>query len=69
MKKTIFLLLFAFTIQSASAEFINIGVLASKKVLSIDFSIRAGQYAIFTENGKLKDLNSKDLIRVEYHQG
>ena len=39
-----------------------------KSFKSIDFSTRAGQ-CNFTENGKLKDLNSKDLIRVEYHQG
>ena len=69
MLRTLFLFLTCLLLQKANAEFINIGVLASKKVTSIDFSTRAGNYAIYTEKGKLKDLNSKAIIRVEYKGG
>jgi len=48
------------------AEFINIGILNSQPVKELSFSVRAGKYALFTEQGKVKDFTSgsKVLIRL-----
>lgn len=51
------------------AEFINIGIFASKKINSFEFSVRAGKYALFTENGKLKDLPPKAQLNIKYSNG
>ena len=62
----LFAVLFSFGVH---AEFINIGIFASQKVESFDFSIRAGKYALFTESGKVKELNSKNILNVSYEEG
>lgn len=55
--------------QSLFAEFINIGILKSEKSKSIVFHVRAGQYAIFTENGKLADVDSKSDVKLKLNEG
>ncbi|MEQ8625663.1 MAG: SpoIID/LytB domain-containing protein [Vicingaceae bacterium] len=69
MIKKLCLLLLVLSSYSAQAEFINIGIFASKKVTSFEFSVRAGKYVIYTEQGKLKDLNSKAKLSVRYVDG
>ena len=51
---------------SAQAEFINIGIFASKKVNSFEFTVRAGKYALFNGNGKIKDLPAKAKLTIIY---
>jgi stage II sporulation protein D len=62
----LFPFLFCFALH---AEFINIGVFASKKVNSFTFSVRAGKYALFTEAGKIKELESKASLNIKYVDG
>tara|TARA_R110002096_G_scaffold353021_2_gene546299 strand:- start:955 stop:2091 length:1137 start_codon:yes stop_codon:yes gene_type:complete len=50
----------------AHAEFINIGIFNSKKIQSFDFSIRAGKYALYTENGKIKEFESGSVISIQF---
>jgi stage II sporulation protein D len=59
-------LILSFSVQ---AEFINIGVFASKKINAFQFSIRAGKYAIYTENGKLKELSTKNSLNLHFSNG
>lgn len=54
---------------SLHAEFINIGIFASKKVNSFEFSVRAGKYALFSGNGKIKDLAPKSKLTIKYVAG
>ncbi len=62
----IFAFFICFTLH---AEFINIGVFASKQINSFDFSVRAGKYALFTESGKIKELDSKATLSIKYVDG
>jgi len=62
----IFAFFICFTLH---AEFINIGVFASKQINSFDFSVRAGKYALFTESGKIKELDSKATLNIKYVDG
>jgi len=67
--KKIFLLFFLLKIGFVKAEFINIGIFHSKKISSFEFSIRAGKYAIFTESGKVKELDSKSTLSIRFSEG
>ena len=69
MRKLLFSFLFLFFCFSAQAEFINIGVFASKKVNSFEFSVRAGKYALFSESGKIKEIDSKASLTIKYVNG
>lgn len=63
-------LLLAFLVSfAAHAEFINIGIFASTKVNNFTFSVRAGKYALFSESGKVKELNSKSTLNIKYTDG
>lgn len=50
--------------QLAQAEFINIGVLGRYNLSKIEFNTRAGKYAIFTEKGKLREVDSKSTLEI-----
>lgn len=50
----------------ARAEFINIGVYHGKNIKSFEFSIRAGKYSLFSEKGKLLELEGGSKVRVVY---
>lgn len=69
MRKLLSLSLFIIICLTAHAEFINIGVFASKKVNSFEFSVRAGKYALFSESGKVKELDSKAVLSLKYIDG
>lgn len=63
MKKILFIFLILLC-QIANAEFINIGVLGSHDINQLQFKTRAGKYAIFTEKGKLKEVDSKSTLEI-----
>ncbi|MFT6200783.1 MAG: stage II sporulation protein D, partial [Vicingaceae bacterium] len=69
MRKLLSLLVTLVFFLSLHAEFINIGVFASKTVNSFDFSVRAGKYALFSESGKIKELDSKSSLSIKYIDG
>lgn len=48
----------------AKAEFINIGIYHKKNLSAFEFSVRAGTYSIFTEQGKIHDLTSSSSVKV-----
>ncbi len=64
MRYSLFFLLF-FLFQQLSAEFINIGLLQSESIKTFQFDTRAGQYALFSESGKLMDLDSKKSVEFK----
>ena len=66
MSRLFLLLLSLFFFLKAEAEFINIGIHTSKNVKSFEFYVKAGKYSLFTEFGKLIEIDSKSAIRVEY---
>jgi stage II sporulation protein D len=63
--KNLLLLLLIILSNFLHAEFINIGVLVSKSINQIEFNARAGKYAIFTEKGKLKEIDLKATIEIK----
>ena len=69
MRKLLSLFLFLSFCFSAQAEFINIGVFASKNIKSFEFSVRAGKYALFSESGKIKEIESKANLTIKYVDG
>ena len=69
MIKKLFFTFLLFSSLLAQAEFINIGIFASKNVTVFEFSVRAGKYVIYTEHGKLKELNSKSKLNIRYVNG
>jgi stage II sporulation protein D len=69
MRKLLSLLVTLIFCLSLHAEFINIGVFASKTVHSFAFSVRAGKYALFSESGKIKELDSKSNLSIKYING
>lgn len=49
----------------AKAEFINIGILNSQSIEKFSFSVRAGKYTLFTEQGKVQEFNSDDQVFIQ----
>ncbi len=60
------LILLLFISGILNAEVLNIGVLNNKKVTSFIFSPQVGSYAVFTENGKLTEINLEDVFQLTY---
>jgi stage II sporulation protein D (peptidoglycan lytic transglycosylase) len=48
------------------AEIVNIGILKGKKITSFIFSPQEGKYAVYTENGKLEDLDNTEILELSY---
>lgn len=65
MKKILFLLSIIISLSS-QAEFINIGIYYGQNVESFEFSIHAGKYALFSEKGKVSDLENTSSVLVSY---
>ncbi len=62
----LFLFISFFTFSNVvSAEYINIGILNSKKITEFTFSVRAGKYALFSSKGKVKEFNSGESIIIK----
>lgn len=55
-----------FVFQNVVAEIVNIGILQNNKVTSFVFQPEEGNYSIFTEKGKLMDLDNSDLLELKY---
>lgn len=53
--------------QQAAAEIVNIGIYNTNKVTSLVFHPEEGSYSIFTEKGKLLELDNSDLLELKYH--
>ncbi len=60
---------FTFLFSQLSAEFINIGVLRSHSIQQFDFHPRAGKYVLFTERGKIKEINNQSIVQVSVKEG
>ncbi len=60
--QSFFLFLFFLISQAAIAEFIDVGILRTQKIYQIEFQPRAGKYTIYTEEGKLYDVNSSSKV-------
>lgn len=66
MKKTLIILfLICASTLSLKAEFINIGILTSQNISSFSFSVRAGEYTLFTEKGKLVEFGSGSIVTIQ----
>lgn len=63
MRKLFIVLLFLISSQ-LRAEFINIGIVTSKNVRELSFSVRAGKYALFTEKGKVAEFTSENEVTI-----
>ena len=68
--KKLFLIFFISTLAiTVRAEFINIGIFYSKDIQSFQFQVRAGKYTLYSEHGKIKELDNNTPIRVDYKEG
>jgi stage II sporulation protein D len=66
LKSLICILFFVLSSIFVQAELINIGIFTDYSVSHFEFNPRAGSYTIFTEKGRLKEINSQDVITVKY---
>ena len=64
-KITILILLF-FVVITAKAELINIGILDKQAVTSFVFYPQIGKYVVYTESGKLLDIDNTEIIEISY---
>jgi len=49
-----------------SAEIVNIGIYHNNKITSFIFHPEEGSYSVFTEHGKLLDLDKSELLELKY---
>ncbi|SRR5690554_6863693 len=66
MKKYILFFFCFLSINTLKAEYLNIGILGAKEIKSFKFSIQAGQYVLFSEEGKVLSLDSTTEVQVVY---
>ncbi|MBL4592703.1 MAG: SpoIID/LytB domain-containing protein [Flavobacteriales bacterium] len=52
--------------QIASAEIVNIGIYHKHKITSFVFHPEEGSYSVFTEQGKLIDIDKSDILELKY---
>jgi stage II sporulation protein D len=52
--------------QSAAADIINIGIFHNSKITSFSFLPVEGSYSVFTEHGKLLDLDNSELLQLKF---
>jgi len=62
----IFLFSIPILFQVVFAEIINIGIQHKSKITSFIFHPEEGTYSVFTEQGKLLDLDKSDLLELKY---
>jgi stage II sporulation protein D len=53
-------------LQSVSAEIVNIGIYHTRKMTAFVFHPEEGNYSVFTEQGKLLDIDNSDLLEIRY---
>ena len=68
MLKKLALLLISTTLffQGAIADIINIGIYHHRKITSFTFQTEEGSYSVFTEHGKLLELDSTELLTLQF---
>ncbi|MBW6481993.1 MAG: SpoIID/LytB domain-containing protein [Vicingaceae bacterium] len=67
MKKAILLLfLLSLFIQTAFAEMLNIGILDKQAVTSFIFYPQEGKYIVYTESGKLEEIDNTEIIELSF---
>jgi len=62
-------ILFFFTVllfNSAVADIINIGIYHNSKITSFAFHPEEGNYSVFTEHGKLLELDNSELLELKF---
>ncbi len=52
--------------QHTSAEIINIGIYHNSKITAFAFHPEEGSYSVFTEHGKLLDLDKSELLELRF---
>ena len=55
-----------FLIQLSFAEIVNIGIYHNSKITSFIFHPEEGNYIVFTEQGKLLELDKSELLEIKY---
>jgi len=63
---TIFIVFTALLFQSAAADIINIGIYHNSKITSFTFHPIEGSYSVFTEHGKLLELDNSELLELQF---
>ncbi len=68
LKQIAILVSFIFLLGKFSyAEIVNIGIYNTNNINSLVFHPEEGSYSIFTEQGKLMDIDNTDLLEIKYH--
>ena len=67
--KFIIFIFFALSTFLGKAEIVNIGILHQSKITSFIFSPQFGSYTIYTENGKLAEIENDEIIQLSYSNG
>lgn len=63
---SIFCVIILMLIQHTYAELVNIGIYHKSKITSFIFHPEEGNYSVFTEQGKLLDLDKSELLELTY---
>ncbi|PJB14182.1 MAG: hypothetical protein CO118_09955 [Flavobacteriales bacterium CG_4_9_14_3_um_filter_32_8] len=63
---TIFLVLLFFLFQNVYSEIVNIGIYHTDKITSFIFLTEQGSYSVFTEKGKLLDIDNSEVLELKY---
>ena len=53
--------------QSATADIINIGISHKSRITSFSFHPEEGSYSVFTEHGKLLELDNSELLELTFN--
>lgn len=67
MKKILVILITLTLCLNLRAELVNIGIYHKSKITSFVFHPNKGTYSIFTEKGKLIDIDNGELVEVKYN--
>ncbi|NQX99132.1 MAG: hypothetical protein HRT73_14830 [Flavobacteriales bacterium] len=62
----IFFVVFYSLFTVAFAEIVNIGIYHKSKITSFIFHPEEGKYSVFTEHGKLLEIDKTDLLEIRY---
>jgi len=67
LKKSSIVILFIFSLyHHVYSEMINIGIFSSYKITSFVFMPEVGNYSIFTDKGKLLDIDNTEILELKY---
>ena len=66
LRITVILFIFITLPQRISAEIVNIGIYHNSKITSFVFHPEEGNYSVFTEQGKLLDIDKTELLELKY---